>query len=140
MSPSPGWYPARDVRGDNAWHRESEVLVDGEPSFTRASVWQNNGLWEMHVKEGLSKTWVSQYIGKPDSLEEALSRAEDVFQEFEERHRTFEAVRSVVELANEVEDRSPDEQRAIDRLTRALEQGSFEQSLDRSLDRDGRHR
>jgi hypothetical protein len=50
-------------------------------------------------------------------------------------------MRTVINLANEIEDRTPQEQAAIERMTEALEQNplfqerSLGRSLDRSLDR-----
>jgi hypothetical protein len=129
------WYRAAHERGGNAWHRESDVEIDGEPSYSRASIWQNKqtGKWEMEVKEGYGRPWEGQFIGEPDSLEEALTRAEEVFQEFEERLRIHEDLRTVINLANEVEDRTVEEQASLERLQRSLER-----SPDRSLERGGR--
>ena len=63
--------------------------------------------------------------------------------------QTYEDMRTLVNMANEIVDRTPQEQEAIDRITDALaqnpmfdQQRSLERSLDRSIDqslgRDGR--
>jgi hypothetical protein len=112
-SPSPNW-TAEKVEGRTVYYR-----TQGE-----AVVWKDNGRWLMDFAVDPQSPTVHTQLGRTGSVDKALNRADlTIMRAQVEVHQNYEDVRTVVNLAKEVEDRTPREQGAIDRLQEAIDQG-----------------
>jgi hypothetical protein len=123
-SPSPNW-TAEKVDGKTVYYR-----TQGE-----AVVWKDNGQWMMDFAVDPQSPTIHTDLGRTDSVDKALNRADLTIMNAQiEVHQSYEDVRTVVNLAKEVEDRTPEEQGAIDRLQEAIDQGPPTGALDPAED------
>jgi hypothetical protein len=136
MSPSHGW----DARDDGtAYHWSDNNGVD---------VWvtkEHRNRWQMTYTLDHDSPTFHADLGKTRQVHTALDRAELVIEDAHQQvDQTYQDMQTLVNLANEVDDRTPQEQAAIDRVTEVIQehplQRSLNRSIDRSLGRDGRER
>jgi hypothetical protein len=119
-SPSPNWTM------ENADGRTVYYRTQGE-----AVVWKDHGLWMMDYAVDPQSPTIHADLGRTRSTEQALHWADmTIMSARVEVHQSYEDVRNVVNLAKEVEDRTPQEQASIDRLQEAIDQGPPPGALD----------
>jgi hypothetical protein len=119
-SPSPNW-EMNKVEGRTVYYR-----TQGE-----AVVWKDNGRWMMDYAVDPQSPTIHADLGRTRSVDKALNRADLTIMSAQvEVHQSYEDVRTVVNLAKEVEDRTPQEQASIDRLQEAIDQGPPPGALD----------
>jgi hypothetical protein len=119
-SPSPNW-TAEKVDGKTVYYR-----TEGE-----AVVWKDHGVWKVDYATDPQSPTIHADLGRTRSTEQALHWADmTIMSARVELHQSYEDVRNVVNLAKEVEDRTPQEQASLDRLQEAIEQGPPPGALD----------
>jgi hypothetical protein len=123
-SSSPNW-TAKEVDGRTVYYR-----TQGE-----AVVWKDRGRWAMDYAVDPRSPTTHADLGRTRSVENALNRADLTIMSAQvQLHQSYEDVRTVVNLAREVEDITPTEQGAIDRLQEAIDQGPPPEALDPAED------
>jgi hypothetical protein len=116
MSPSPKWEAAQSQDGGTEYH-----FID---SNLDATVWKDHGHWKVAFSLDAASPWIHADLGRTRSVDKALNRAELTIMSAQvEVHQSYEDVRNVVNLAKEVEDRTPAEQASLDRLQESIDQG-----------------
>jgi hypothetical protein len=119
-SPSPNWTTEK-VDGRTVYYR-----TQGE-----AVVWKEHGLWMMDYAVDPQSPTIHADLGRTRSTDLALHWADmTIMNARVEVHQSYEDVRNVVNLAKEVEDRTPQEQASLDRLQEAIDQGPPPGALD----------
>jgi hypothetical protein len=131
MSPSPNWYSAQDQNGLTEYHWSDGAGAD-------ATAWQENGQWKLMYAP--ATTFGHHDLGEAPSVEDALERAEQLIDRLDQRVSMKvhpEDARALIELAATVDDLTPHERNAIDRVQRVLDEHerNMEQSLDWASDR-----
>ena len=123
-SPSPNW-TAEKVDGRTVYYR-----TQGE-----AVVWKDNGRWMMDFAVDPGSPTIHTDLGRTGSIDKALNRADLTIMSAQvEAHQSYEDMRTVVNLAKEVEDRTQEEQGALDRMQEAIDQGPPPGALDPAED------
>jgi hypothetical protein len=105
-------------------------------SAGEAAVWKQDGRWQLSYTLDAGSPEFSADLGRAFSPSTALERAEMVMADARRQvDQSYYDMQTVLNLANEIEDRAPHEQAAIDRMTEALQQHPmFEQDrLDQEL-------
>jgi hypothetical protein len=119
-SPSPNWTMGK-VHGRTVYYR-----TQGE-----AVVWKDRGRWAMDYAVSPQSPTIYVDLGRTRSADQALNRADlTIMSAAVDLHQSYEDVRNVVNLANEVEDRTPAEQASLDRLQESIDQGPPPGALD----------
>jgi hypothetical protein len=119
-SPSPNWTMEK-VDGRTVYYR-----TQGE-----AVVWKDHGRWMMDYAVDPQSPTIHAELGRTRSTDQALHWADmTIMSARVEVHQSYEDVRNVVNLAKEVEDRTPQEQASLDRLQEAIDQGPPPGALD----------
>lgn len=115
MSHHPKW--VAENQGDRTvYYREGDW--DGH-----AAVWRDHGRWSMNYAYDPEYPMQEADLGRVRSEKTALDRAELVLREhYRFVRQSYEDTKAVVNLAQEVEDRTPAEQLAIERLQTAIEE------------------
>jgi hypothetical protein len=129
------WFKGSSQTEHNAssnWERKS---VEGKTVYYRtqgeAVVWKDRGLWKVDYAVDPQSPTIHAELGRTGSADQALHWADmTIMNARMELHQSYEDVRNVVNLAKEVEDRTPQEQASIDRLQEAIEQGPPPGALD----------
>ena len=125
MSPDPNWHAAENEHGHNDYHWSNGAGAD-------AVVWKENRRWHLTYSLDVDSPMFEADLGKTRSVDKALDRAELVIENANQTvSQTYEDMRTLVDMANEIEDRTPQEQAAIDRLSESLEQGPPSQTPER---------
>jgi hypothetical protein len=117
MSPSPNWYSASDANDQLAYR-----WWDGDMD---ALVWKQDGRWKMHLNLDAGSETLHIDLGKTRSVEKALARADHTIGVAQD----IDDVQNVVDMASEIEDRTPAEQASIDRLTSHLREMAGERDV-----------
>jgi hypothetical protein len=120
MSPSANWYSVPDENGQPEYH-----WTDGPAD---AVVWKEDGNhWRMHFTPDSQSEGIHIDLGKTRSSNKALNRADHTIGVAQD----IDDVQNVVNMASEIDDRTPAEQASIDRINRHLERPSFDRDLSR---------
>jgi hypothetical protein len=122
MSPSPNTWYTDDDRDD---HRIVHHWFDADGR--EAMVWRQDGRWKMHLTLDADSEALHIDLGKTRSVDKALARANHTIGVAQD----FGDMQNVVNLASEIEDRTPAEQASLDRLRRSLDRPSFDRDLGR---------
>jgi hypothetical protein len=118
--PSPDW-EMKKVEGRTVYYR-----TQGE-----AAVWKDHGIWMMDYALDPQSPTIHADLGRTRSTDQALHWADmTIMNARVELHQSYKDVRTVVNLAKEVEDRTPQEQASLERLQEAIEQGPPPGALD----------
>jgi hypothetical protein len=120
MSPSSDWLPSPD-RTAYAWSDDN-----GVDAYVWKEHWRH---WQMSYTLDHDSPTFTADLGKTRRAHTALERAELVIEDAQQHvSQTYQDMRTLVNLAREIEDVTPHEQAVIDRMTEALEQNPmFEQ-------------
>jgi hypothetical protein len=135
------------------WHKEQpEPVASHHPNWHAnddgtAYHWSDGNGVDVFVTREHRNRWHMTYaldhesptfhadLGKTRHVHTALDRAELVIEDARQQvNQTYEDMRTVVNLAKEVEDRTPEEQASIDRLQEAIDQGPPPGALDPAAD------
>jgi hypothetical protein len=133
------WLKDRSKSHVSPSHNWKAEKVDGRTVYYRTQgegvVWKDHGSWMMDYALDPQSPTIHAELGRTRSVEKALNRADLTIMNAQvEVHQSYEDVRNVVNLAKEVEDRTPQEQASIDRLQEAIDQGPPAGALDPAED------
>jgi hypothetical protein len=116
-SPSPGW-SVEKTDGRTVYYRT------GTQWEGYAAVWKDRGRWTIDFALDPQSPMFQADLGKTRSVEKALNRADlTIMSAAVEVHQNHRDMRTVVNLAAEIEDVTPDEQASIGRLQESLIEG-----------------
>jgi hypothetical protein len=131
MSPSPYWH-AKHIGGQTQYEWFDGVAGD-------ATAWEEDGRWYISYSLNSRVKWIRRELGEAASVDEALSLADEMLKnswtggarvENPPIHVDAADVRKVLEVADTVDDKTPDECAAVERLENSLAEYDWWQSIE----------